>query len=97
MWCVSKINCTRNPKHFVVIAPRSYLVKNNTGQIYRRNRHQLIRTNENPDPDRLDCDDPLDNRDIIAPTTDHSVLGTPQNFTSNNDGVCGKVLTVGLV
>ena len=42
-------------KKAVVIAPRSYLIQNKNGRIYRRNRHHLVRTGDKPDPIDLSC------------------------------------------
>ena len=39
---------SKESKKGIVVAPRSYLVKDNFGQVYRRNRRHLIRTNESP-------------------------------------------------
>lgn len=54
----------------IVVAPRSYLVKDNFGQIYRRNRRHLIRTEESPP---LCKSHELDNEVNIMPST-------PQNY-----------------
>lgn len=50
----------------IIVSPRSYLVKDNFGQIYRRNRRHLVKTSESPPS----CQNPeIGNEVLVSPKT----------------------------